>query len=315
MLERHACLAALALAVACNKTEPPTEPEPVVEVAPVVEPRVPIEPPIEPEPSVEPTLFAGIDLTRDPTRVGEDLAKHWCERGGEAFRPPAKPGEAADEDYPFRLANCGEVTVKRQHHHQDSGLTATLFTLDAVYESRELVLLQTETHAALVELDHDLDDTSGMAGTVWRELLSVELRDLTGSSTPEWIAEVRESGGDNYEADRCYATEADARDLIVCSETTEGFACFDTVYHSTRESEPRPASELGECDMARKDLEPRSMSGYAMTVALRRDTVVFSRSKTKIHEPGDPPYVGEVAMPTLFAEAELAVGVFEQLLD
>jgi hypothetical protein len=284
----------------------------------VVEPRTSAGAPVEPiqePPAAAMGLFAGVSLLGDPALVAAALAKRWCEHGDDSFRPPASGPVAPGDDYPARLGSCADVKITQHRRHESEGLTATLFSLSAVLENRELLLLQTAKNAALFELDRRREDESGEAGAVWREHLSIELRDVTGTATPEWIATTRERGGDSYEADHCYANTYEFRTLIVCSESEPGFRCFLAPYRKTYESAPRP--EPGEdCGPAAK-LEPPSTTGWALTVEVRRELAVFEvdgsvKLKGKGLEANNPfARTGEIPLASLFADAALPVGVLE----
>lgn len=306
----------LGSALACTKPEPlasEAEPEPVQPVEklealdrPKPKPEPEPAPPLDTEARLK-LLARDVDLARDPTEVGADLAAHWCELGGDAFRPPGQPSEPPDDDYPPRLASCNEVRFDQHARTERDGIRATHFTIDASsYEQHEFVLLQSAKHAALLELYHTTHDSSGEEGTVWRDHIGVELRDVTGSSAPEWIAKLGEHGGDSYEADRCYSNVDDSRELVLCSETATGFVCARDSYHATSTTAPRAKDQLDECDALAHELDPRRVAGYAMNVEVGRDRVLFTPSKTKIHEPEDPPRTGEVAIAVLLEQpAEL----------
>jgi hypothetical protein len=259
-----------------------------------------------PPPSPTPGSVAAEDATpsehvaADPQRLAAELAQQWCRRGGEAFRPPARAGQSADDDYPPRLSSCTDIVARERRRDGAGDLMATAFVLDAAGETRELLLLQTKKGAAVFELDHQLPDTSGDGATWHWEYLEVEVRDVTGTSTPEWIARIGVTGGDSYEADRCIATEDDQRSLVLCSETATGIACFDASYHATKQLQPR--EDLTECDVPRAELQATT-SGYETTVEIRRDTIVFTPTPAQPDEPTPPPYAAEVPIQTLFQTA------------
>jgi hypothetical protein len=246
---------------------------------------------------------AGEFVAADPQRVAAELAQQWCRRGGEAFRPPAGAGQATDDDYPPRLSACTDVAVRERRRDGAGDLSATSFVLEAGGETRELLLLQTRKGAAVFELDHQLPDTSGDGATWYWEYLDVELRDVTGTSTPEWIARIGVTGGDSYEADRCFATADDQRRLVLCGETATGIACFDAPYHATTQLQPR--ENLSECELPRDELQTTT-SGYETTVEIRRDAIVFTPTPAQPDEPTPPPHVAEVPIATLFETASLA---------
>jgi hypothetical protein len=317
------CLASAGIigSLACNRPAPAPAPTPdadaeaeranpaqPVEGSTAAEPSEPVaEPPAEPPPS-----FAGIDLTRAPELVGADLAAHWCERGGASFRPPAKSDAEKDDEYPWRLEDCAEIEVELREAKQAEGVRATILSIDAGgLELRELLLLQTKDHSAWVSLRHVLHDESGEGGTHVTTYADVELRDVTGTPTPEWIGAIQSQGGDSFEADRCYSHDDDTRDLIICSERTEGFACASVRVRALSVIAPRSKDMLDDCDTPGSELDPAQTEGYALEATLRRDELVLTPSKQKIHEPSEPPYAGKVPLATLFDEDPLAVGVFE----
>ena len=290
--------------------EPAPEPKPESESEPKPKPKPQPTPEPEPEPQA---LFAAVDLSQAPEVVAAALAEDWCRHGGESFRPPPAPGAAPDDDYPPQVECCEDFEIEIRDRQQAGGLNATLFNIDAAYyEARDLLLLQTESDAALVQLHHEVEDESG-EGAVWRQRFAdIELRDVTGTSTPEWIATSSYTGGDNFEADRCYRTNDDALYLIVCSAGEQGFACFETRVRSMQVVEPRSKDQLYDCTDNPGDLDPRSVSGYDQRFELRRDTLVLRRNKnTKVDEPDEPPHTGSVPLTSLFEDEALAVGVFE----
>lgn len=284
----------LVLSLACTeRAAKPSEPKPS-EPAPG-EP-APGEPqPSEPQPDAKPS--DAIDLFAASSEVLEQVRNHWCASGGETFRPPGSP----DEEWPPRLAACTDIDIKVHSQLERDGLRAELVTLSASFDSRELLLLQSAEHAALLELYQDVEDTSGEGGTYLRKRERIELRDLTGTPTPEWIAEFTVSGGDSFEADRCFANHEDHRSLIVCSESASGLACSELEYWATRTSTPRP-EDLDECGTPVKELGPATISGFAQKLELARDRIVLAPAKLAIDEPEEPPYAGEVSLATFLAE-------------
>lgn len=316
----HICAASLALIAACTPVAtPPLDtrgvPEPAQTAA---RPSIGLvaAPTNQPHTTAS-GLFAGITLTGDPALVAAALAQRWCERGGDSFRAPAQGPVADDEAYPPRLDSCADVKVKQHRRDEAEGLRATLFSLDASWEARELLLLQTAEHASLVELERRREDESGEAGTVWREHVDIELRDVTGTPRPEWIAKIRVWGGDSYEADHCHAHTYESRALVVCSENEAGFSCLREPYLSLHLSEPRPEAQREDHCGPAAEHEPPSTTGWAMTATVRREVVVFAiDTSVKLDgaEPGDADRtvrLGEVPLARLFTDAVLPVDVFE----
>ena len=303
-------IASLGCVVACNRESAPVTP-PIPTSKPVTQVDKPPEDPTPPDqesPVAATGLFSQIDLTRDAKLVAADLAAQWCEYGGMSFASPS-----STKDYPPPLDSCAEIETQQLHRHERAGLTATLIDINAgSWESRDLLLLQTERVAALVELRHETADESGEAGTYTWEVVGVELRDVVGSPAPEWIAMVHEYEGDNFEADRCYANTHETRTLIVCSERDQGFACFTVPYFSRDRSTPRPKRELHDCDTPRRELQPEHRTGYHLNVDVRRDEVELDRREDRsFHESADPPHEGIVPLKTLFEGEPIPVGVFE----
>lgn len=301
LLAAWACVLA-----ACTKPAPALElePEPSTEPSPTepAEPE-PAEPapsePAEPEPvDVIAVLVRDLDLHAEPSSITATLAQRWCELGDEHFRPPGPP----DEEFPPRLEGCTSIAVEVHDQREREGVRATLFTLDAPLESREFVLLQAAEHAGLLALHHQLDDTTGEGSELRRSHHEFELRDLTGSPVPEWIVQIHSSGGDSYEADRCYAHDEDVRELFVCSEAATGFVCGSLLIRQTLTLTPRP-EDLDECGVPAKELDKRSVEGFAQEFELGRDKLVLRTAKAKIHEPEDPSLAaGEHPLAVLFEE-------------
>lgn len=293
---------ALVLSLACTeRTAQPADPDAEAKRSEpqASEPQA-SEPPAKPaEPDATPSTAPAeaLDVFAAPSEVFEQVSRRWCESGSESFRPPGPP----DEEWPPRLEGCADIEVEIHSQLDEKGLRAWFVTLSAPLESRELVLLQSADHALLLETYQAFEDTSGEAGTVLRKRESIELRDLTGTPTPEWIAKVGVHGGDSFEADRCYSNVEEHRSLIVCSEAAGGFACAELSYWEIHTRTPRP-EDLDECGIAAADLDEKSVSGFAQDVELARDRIVLKRGKLRIDEPGEPSYEGEVSLASLLAD-------------
>lgn len=293
---------ALALAIACTERGPqPSEPEAEPSEAEPSEAKPAEAKPIEAKPSEA----KPIDLFAPASEVFAEVGRRWCESGGENFRPPGTP----DEEFPPRLESCDVVEITLHSRLEAEGLHVEFVTIDFPMESRELLLLQSATHAALLETDHEVGDTSGEAGTYYRTRESIELRDLTGTPLPEWTVRLAVSGGDSYEADRCYATDEERRSILVCSELASGFACGELEYWNTHTLTRR--DNLDECSIPRKELEQKLVTGFARELEIARDRIVLTPAKLKIDEPEDtdldeepeePHLVGEVSLAELLAE-------------
>jgi hypothetical protein len=253
--------------------------------------------PAEAKPAeVKPAEAKPLDLFAPASEVFAEVRRRWCESGDEYFRPPGPE----DEAWPPRLDSCADLRLTT-HSQLDAGaMRAQLVTLSAPLQSRELLLLQSTEHAALLETYSLVEDTSGEAPTDYRSHESIELRDLTGTPVPEWTARVSVTAGDSYEADRCFANQQEERVLIVCSESASGFACGTLYYWNLQTSTRR--ENLDECGIPAAELPEEVVSGFARELELARDRIVLTPAKLDIDEPEDPELAGEVALAELLAE-------------
>jgi hypothetical protein len=287
------------LSLGCIKSEPkpeapsPAASEPPLDSIAVVEdpPRPDAEDPEKPS-----------DLSGTPEEVGQRLADEWCASGGAEFRGP---GPASNGDDRIALESCGDILVTIVDRQVSGATDAIVIEIDAVFETRDLLFVRHEDGTTVTELDHTLADQSGEIDEPTRSYATTELRDVVGDDAPEWIATVHEAGGDNYEADRCYAHEIDIRTLLVCRAAGPG-GCFALPFRALEIDTPRPRQSLDECDERPEDLTPKHVSGYDQRLEVRRGEVELSRqSATAIDEREEPRRAGVVSMDVLFREEAL----------
>lgn len=257
---------------------------------------------------VEVPPLGSADLAGDAAEVGATLAAQWCERGSETFRPPPKEPALRDDEWPIQLESCDDVEVDVLHRHQHGDVVASVLAIDAgAWDRHELLLLQSPRHVAVFglrqEADHGFDE-----GPVYvHEYTEVGLHGLEGGRGPVWIARTQTTGGDNFEADRCYSFDEDVRELTACTERDDGFACGSTVFHRVGVSAPRPEEELYDCGDSPEDLDPASVSGFELEVELdpAAGALRFAAAPAAIDEPEAPPHLGVVPLSTLLEDDAL----------
>ncbi len=282
----------LAGTLGCTRTPPPVADVPERAIKGSHAPESP-----QPKPDPKPAPH----VRRDPKAVADSIGRRWCEKGGEQFAPPG----GDPDDYPPPLSSCADVTTDVSEIRQLGETAAAILEVDAIFESRELLLVQDGGGEHTIELAHDFEDESGEAGEYTRTYDTVELRDVYGDASPEWIATTTTTGGDSFEADRCYAHDSTVTTLIVCSVDGGALKCMavNTVSHDF--SRPRAADQLYDCE-DRPPKDDTTRSGYALQARVEPGAVVFSPlSKPAMTEPEAPPYNGRVSLDTLFDEQPL----------
>jgi hypothetical protein len=237
-----------------------------------------------------------------PIEVALELARSWCEAGGEQF---AAPGNDPD-DYPPPLASCDDVESSITNQDTAGSVSTSILVIDAFgYETREVLLYQTDSGDHRVELNHDYEDESGEGGVYYRSYQTIELRDVYGDPTPEWIATVTITGGDSFEADRCYSHHVTDTALILCTVAASRLRCLAVGVENYEQIAPRDADELYDCEDPVTG-EPTTLSGYVTEARVERGAVVFTRqSDPTMDDPEDPPYEGRVSLDTLLDEHEI----------
>lgn len=251
----------------------------------------------EPEPAVP---SAAEDAPESPERVAHRLADQWCARGGTQF---ASPGGDPDA-HPPSLESCADIATEVVHRRAEGSVSTAILELDAIYEEQEFLLYQTGATSHLMQLGHDYEDMSGEAGIFREDYASVRLLDVYGDAAPEWIAVITRSGGDSFEADRCYSHDEEQTTLMICTNTSDRLRCLsvDTILYSV--TAPRPEDDLYDCEDAPAPTEEAHRSGYVSDAVVERGAVVFTRlHEPTMDEPEPPPYEGRVALDTLFDEA------------
>lgn len=253
---------------------------------------------MEAEPESEPRT--------EPGAIGRSIAKRWCLAGGEQFGPPG-----GDPDvYPPPLESCKEISVDLWEPRVLGVVSATILEVDAYYETREVLLVQDDAGDHTHELAHHYADESGEAGVYTRIYESVELRDVYGGPSPEWIATTLTTGGDSFEADRCYAHESTSRELVICTVASSELRCAQVTISAHERIEPRAPDQLYDCE-DHPPADDASHRGYALNARVERGAVVFSPADTPVLDGlregpfrQEPPYEGRVSMDTLFEEQE-----------
>ncbi len=268
-------------------------------VAPGPDPAPPVEA-VDPPGSPQGPADAGpVDAVEDPSSIARTMADRWCEAGGRQFAPP---GPGSEDDYPPRLESCADIEVEVADTATLGDTVTSVLVLDAFFETRELLLYQSGGVDLLASLSHEYEDESGEAGVYYRSYESIELRDVYGDEAPEWIATVVTTGGDSFEADRCYAHDERIETLILCTPAQSKLRCFAYDVVSVDTASPRTPDELYDCEEPPSQDEPPTQFGHASTVTIERDVLILAPAGGEgAVGPIDPPRTGRVELSEMFS--------------